>query len=307
VLSEPVLSAWCGDHLGAVPVRVLFRRQHLSEVVAVELADKRRVVVKARPFEQRIAGCVAVQGALAQAGFPCPAPLAGPLQAGGLAVTAETFIAGGGHHAPAGRAEPMAMLLARLISTAPAVTAVPSLAPSPPWTGWDHPGSRLWPDRDDEGRNLNQVTGPAWVDQAASLVRQQLRSSNAPARIGHGDWESQNIQWLNGEPLAVHDWDSVIAQPEAAIAGLAAAVWPAAGGPGEAASVAQTAAFLAAYQAAAGATWSTRHIQLAWSAGLWVRLFNAKKDAARGGGPQLDRLGTEIDQRLDRAGLRARG
>jgi hypothetical protein len=100
----------------------------------------------------------------------------------------------------------------------------------------------------------------------------------------------------------VHDWDSVIAQPELAIVGLAAAVWPAAGGPGEAASVAQTADFLAAYQAAAGATWNPGQIQLAWAAGLWVRLFNAKKDAARGGGPQLDRLGTEIEQRLDRAG-----
>jgi hypothetical protein len=27
----------------------------------------------------------------------------------------------------------------------------------------------------------------------------------------------------------VHDWDSVIAQPETAIVGLASAVWPAAG------------------------------------------------------------------------------
>jgi hypothetical protein len=300
-----MLSAWCRSYLGAVPVRVLFRRQHLSEVVAVELADKRQIVVKSRPFDQRIAGCVAIQTALAQAGFPCPAPLAGPVQVDGLAVTAETFIPGSGHHAAADRAEPLAMLLARLISTAPAVTAVPSLAPSPPWTGWDHPGSRLWPDHDDEGRDLNQVTGPAWADQAARLVRQQLCRCDAPDRIGHGDWESQNIQWMGGEPLAVHDWDSVIAQPEVAIVGLAAAVWPAAGGPGEAASVAQTADFLAAYQAAAGATWNPGQIQLAWAAGLWVRLFNAKKDAARGGGPQLDRLGTEIEQRLDRAGLRS--
>jgi hypothetical protein len=44
-------------------------------------------------------------------------------------------------------------------------------------------------------------------------------------------------------------------------------------------------------------------VQLAWAAGLWVRLFNAKKDAAQGGGPQLDRLGAEVSQRLARAGL----
>jgi len=151
--------------------------------------------------------------------------------------------------------------------------------------------------------DLNEVTGPAWVDEAARLVRQQMRRCDAPDKIGHGDWESQNIEWQNGEPLAVHEWDSVIAQPEVAIVGLAAAVWPAAGGPGEAASIAQTEDFLSAYQATAGATWTTGQIRLAWTAGLWVRLLNAKKDAARGGGPQLDLLGVEIEQRVARAGL----
>jgi Phosphotransferase enzyme family len=303
VLTEQLLAAWCRRHLGAAPGRVLFRRQHLSEVIAVELTDKRRVVVKARPFDQRIAGCVAVQAALAQAGFPCPAPLAGPVEVNDLAVNAEDLIPADENGTPANRAEPFAALLAWLIGTAPVVTAVPSLIPSPPWTGWDHPGSGVWPDRDDDGRNLNEVTGPAWVDETARLVRRQMCTCEAPDRIGHGDWESQNIQWQDGEVRGVHDWDSVIAQPEVAVVGLAAAVWPAAGGPGEAASIVQTADFLDAYQVAAGATWSIREVQLAWTAGLWVRLFNAKKDAAQGGGPQLDRLATEIRQRLARAGL----
>jgi hypothetical protein len=34
-----------------------------------------------------------------------------------------------------------------------------------------------------------------------------------------------------------------------------------------------------------------------------VRLFNAKKDASEGGGPQLNRLRDELDERLYRAGL----
>jgi hypothetical protein len=282
---------------------VLFRLQHLSEVVAVELADGRQVVVKARPFDQRIAGCVAVQEALAGAAFPCPVPLTEPIRVGGLAVTAETLIPGGDHLDPAGGAEPFAALLAQLIDAAPDVTEVPSLAPSPPWTGWDHPGPKLWPDRDDQGRNLNEVAGPAWLDDAARKIRQRLRACDAPRRIGHGDWESQNIRWQDRQPLAVHDWDSVIAQPEVAIVGLAAAVWPAAGGPGEAASTAQTADFLSAYQASVGSVWTARQVQLAWTAGLWVRLFNAKKDARQGGGPQLDRLAAEIAERLAQAGL----
>ena len=66
-----------------------------------------------------------------------------------------------------------------------------------------------------------------------------------PLRIGRCDWESQNIRWTAGRPLAVHDWDSVIAQPETAVVGLAAAVWSAAGAPGEAASIEQTQDFIA--------------------------------------------------------------
>lgn len=58
VLADAVLARWCDDALGTAPRRVLFRRRHLSQVVALELADGRRVVVKARPFQERVAGCV---------------------------------------------------------------------------------------------------------------------------------------------------------------------------------------------------------------------------------------------------------
>ncbi|MGY1608761.1 hypothetical protein [Geodermatophilus sp. SYSU D00700] len=50
--------------------------------------------------------------------------------------------------------------------------------------------------------------------------------------------------------MAVHDWDSMIAQPEIAVVGLAFAVWAARGNPGEASTVEQSTAFLNAYQRA---------------------------------------------------------
>jgi Ser/Thr protein kinase RdoA (MazF antagonist) len=297
------LAEWCDRYLGARPARVLFRAGHLSEVTGAELADGRQVVVKTRPADPRIAGCVAVQQHLARAGFPCPAPLTAPVQVGGLTVTAEVLVPGGGELAAEGAAAPYATLLARLITSAPRPADVPPLAPSPPWTAWDHSGARPWPDRDDQGRDLNGIPGPAWVDDAAARVRERLNASSAPARVGHGDWESQNIRWSAGRPVAVHDWDSVIAQPETAIVGLASAVWPAAGAPGEAATVAQSEEFIARYQVAARRRWTEREAEDAWAAGLWVRLFNAKKDAADGGGPQLDRLAGEIGDRLTLAAL----
>ena len=93
--------------------------------------------------------------------------------------------------------------------------------PAPPWTAWDHGSAGTWPDRDDRGMNLNLFEGPVWIDSAAEKVREALSRYKAPLRIGHGDWESQNIRWNGDDPLVVHDWDSVIAQPEAAIVGLA--------------------------------------------------------------------------------------
>lgn len=282
---------------------VLFRSGHLSEVVGVELLSGLHVVVKARPFQARIAGCLRVQAELARVGFPCPQPLTGATRVRGLTITAETAVPGGSLLPPEEGAAPFAALLSRLIKSAPSPASVPNLTPSPPWTGWDHPGLRLWPDLDDHGHDLNIVTGPEWLDDAARRVRERLTSTPGRAFIGHGDWESQNIRWVDRDPLVVHDWDSVIAQPETAIVGLAAAVWPADGRPEHTASVAQTADFITSYQHFAGREWGTSEIRDAWAAGLWVRLSDAKQDAAQGGGPHLDRLASDIDERLDQAAL----
>ena len=72
---------------------------------------------------------------------------------------------------------------------------------------------------------------------------------------------------------------------------------------GEAASVTQSAEFIAAYQRAAGRQWTEQEVQDSWAAGLWVRAFDAKQDAAQGGGPLLGRLAGEIGDRLILAGL----
>ncbi len=306
MLSDSVLLDWCGSRLGSRPRTAILRSGHLSHVLGVILADGRRVAIKSRKFEERIIGCTTVQAHLASHGFPCPAPLAGPDKVDGHAVTAETMIEGGQQHDVNTGPHPFASLLARLIRSAPDVARMPALTPSPPWTAWDRAGSRLWPDSDDHGRDLNQTPGPDWVDTAAAAVRRRLLGYSPGLRIGHGDWESQNIRWAGDNPLVVHDWDSVIAQPEACIVGLASAVWAAQGKPHEAASVQQSAEFLTAYQQAAGVQWSEDDTRAAWAAGLWVRLFNAKKDAAAGGGPQLDRLADELPERLSYAGLDTR-
>jgi hypothetical protein len=298
------VSMWCRQALGSGIARTIFDGGNLSRVLAVTLDDERTVVIKVRPWEDRLNGCLAVQRHLAAKGYPCPAPISELDDVDGFAVHAETYVPGGEQRSPALGAEPYAVLLRRLVVDAPRVGEVAALLPSPPWTGWDRPGAATWPEQDDRGVNLNLIDGPAWVDDAAERVRAALMAWDAPLTVGHGDWESQNIRWVRNCPRAVHDWDSVVAQPEPAIVGLAAAVWAAQGRPGEAATVAQTEQFISAYETLCGG-WTARDRAAAWSAGLWVRLFNAKKDAATGGGPQLDRLHDEVAERLRRAGLDA--
>jgi hypothetical protein len=303
VLDDALLADWCLRYMDAPLKRVLSRSGHLSEVVGVELMTGPHVVVKARPFQPRIAGCLWAQAELAGAGFPCPRPLTGATRVRDLTVSAETAVPGGRPLPPERGAGPFAALLARLIESAPSPASVHDLTPSPPWTGWDHPGLRLWPDLDEHGHDLNLVTGPDWIDDAARRVRERLTSTPGRVCIGHGDLESRNIRWTDGVPLVVHDWDSVIAQPETAIVGLAAAVWPRESRPDQTASVAQTADFITRYQHHAGREWDRSEIRDAWAAGLWVRLFDAKQEVAEGGGPQLDRLASDIDERLDQAAL----
>jgi hypothetical protein len=75
VLDDALLADWCLRYLRAPVERELFRSGFLSEVVGVELSSGLRAVVKARPFQPRIAGCLQVQDELARGGFPCPEPL----------------------------------------------------------------------------------------------------------------------------------------------------------------------------------------------------------------------------------------
>jgi Ser/Thr protein kinase RdoA (MazF antagonist) len=272
--------------------------------MGLALADGRQVVLKVRPWSPRLTGCLSVQRHLWQAGFPCPEPLAGPAPLEQNAATAEVFIAGRGQLTECpDSAERFAAVLEWLLRLAPHPGDLPSLRPSLPWVGWDHDGQMLWPALDDRGADLNAVAGPRWLDHAAHQVRDFLLGLRLPAVVGHGDFESQNVRWRGSELLCVDDWDSVVAQPEPAIVGAAAAVWAARGHPGKASNLHQTQRFLDGYVTATGQRRDEQWYHAAWAAGLWIRLYNAKKDAVDGGGPQLDLLALDYRSRLNAAGL----
>jgi hypothetical protein len=279
----------CTEQLvGARLVRELFHVAHLSSVYGWLLSDGRAVVAKVRPPGERIEGCVQVQQHLWRAGFPCARPLAGPVAVDGYCLTVEAMVDDGPPlvaWAPSPAIS--AQALARFIELAPPADSVPSVEPPPAWMWWDHGEDGVWPWPDDRDDDLNAHPGPPWLDETGRLVRQRLTGYPARSVIGHGDWEAQNVVWNDDQLHAVHDWDSVVCLPEAAVVGAAATVFAVRGGVPGHPTVAHTAEFLDAYERARGLDWSPEDRQVCWAAGLWVRAFNAKKASLDADGPDI--------------------
>jgi Phosphotransferase enzyme family len=282
---------------------MLFSTGHVSRVFGLELADGRLIVVKVRTAAQRIAGCVAVQRHLFARGFPCPEPLAGPAPIGSAVATAEAYLPGGEPPGPeSATPATFAELLARLVCSAPAPATIPMLEPAPSWVGWSHNGIGIWPHPDDLDIDLNEQTRPDWIDAIGARLRARLSASPSAMVVGHADWESHNIRWAGPARVSVDDWDSVAALPEAAVAGAAAAVFPATpDGRTVAATVEETAAFLDAYQVARG-SWTKDEAEICWAAGLWVLTYNAKKETRGGGTGYVEHLERDWRDRIRRSG-----
>lgn len=297
------LPGWCERWLGARPRRTFRLDGRLSIVVGVQLSDGRRAVVKVRPASQRLVGCAWVQAHLSRAGSPVPAPLAGPVPLGDLWASAEAMV-GGGHQLPRGPWSPAAFAraLAALVRAAPAPARGPSLDPPPAWLWWDHLENGLWPRPQTTPRDLNRHPGPAWLDELAGRARSVLCAGGLGDVVGHGDFESQNVRWWGGRLHVVHDWDSAVCAPEAAIAGAAATVFPTRTHVGDTAGLRASRAFMASYAAARGSAWSRRERQTFWAAGTWVAAYAAKVALAEGrGGPAL-RLRKEAQRRAELVG-----
>jgi hypothetical protein len=296
------LPAWCLDHLGAEPVDVLFELQQVSTVVGLRLADATDVVVKARADDGRAVSCVAAQARLAERGFPCARPLTPVVVVGSLAVHAEEFRPGGEvlHGDSPDVAVRNAEVFARLMAELAQVTVAPPL-PNPPWVRWDHTDPGMWPAMDFlDGRDQSVV--PACVAPAAERARRRILAAALPCVLGHADFEAQNLRWHGRQMWAVHDWDSLAWQPEAALAGAASGSFASAGPP-MLAPIESSEAFLVAYQDIRGRLFTAVEQEIAWAASLWMAAYNAREEALMHSDTTVgrDTLRTQAAERLRRA------
>jgi len=236
-----------------------------------------------------------------EAGFPCPEPLSPPERHAGLAVSFERYLPGGEHLSRGmGAAEGLGRVLAELVKLAPPAGTFPQLYPEWGFLRWDDPGE-TWPPATDIAENLNTRHEPRWIEHCAGLARSIMRRNRLPLVIGHGDWWSDNIRWEGGRLLSVDDWDSMVCLSEPAIAGVAAALFSF----GQS-TIEESATFLDAYVATSGRRWNTLAYQVAWAAGLWARLFDARKESMRGVFEFATLLEGEVEERLHRAGVKVR-
>jgi hypothetical protein len=278
------LPAWCLEHLGGEPTGVLFEVHQVSMVFGLRLAGGTDVVVKARADEGRAVSCVAAQAQLAERGFPCARPLTPVAGVGSLAVHAEEFRPGGEvlvGDSPEVAAR-CAEVFARLMAELAGLTVAPPL-PNPPWVRWDHTDPGVWPAMDFlDDRDQSAV--PAYVADTAERARARILAAGLPCVLGHADFEAQNLRWHGRELWAVHDWDSLAWQPEAALAGAASGSF-ASSGPPTLAPAESSEAFLLAYQDIRGRLFTAVEQQIAWAASVWMAAYNAREEALFGGTP----------------------
>jgi hypothetical protein len=170
-----------------------------------------------------------------------------------------------------------------------------------------------------ELRSMSAVFGPRLADgrdvvvkaredggRAASCVaaraRERLSAADLPCVLGHADFEAQNLRWRGERVWAVHDWDSLAWQPEAALAGAACGTF-AGTGPPTLAPIESSAAFLAVYQELRGRRFTAEEHEVAWAASLWPAAHNARWEAVHGSPPVCgEAVRAKAAERLRRTG-----
>jgi hypothetical protein len=198
-------------------------------------------------------------GELARAGFPCPAPLAGPMSLGRGLATVEALLERGvtrSGHEPEVRRE-LAARLYQLTRLVPATAGRAALGPS--WfSGLG--AERLWPRPHSPLFDFERsAAGAEAIDALARAARAVPRAGASV--VGHFDWRAEHARFEGPRLVAAFDWDSLHVDREPVVAGAAAHAfsvdWRDAdaggpSGPSGAQGLAQTRAFIADYEAARG-------------------------------------------------------
>jgi hypothetical protein len=253
---------------------VFFFAASVGALFGVRRRDGSRVAMKLHKLyddERFLDDMQAVQGAVADAGFPAPRPLGRR----GL-VTWEEWVDDGSFrdaHEPAVR-RALASTLARFVALASSTGVWPR---RPFFPLGDE---RLWPKPHNALFDFEaSAEGAEWIDEIARAAK-AVRDSAGRDVVGHTDWAVKHFRFDDQlRPLVLYDWDSLDTQSETRIAGSAMAsftyteelevesLWPA---PEE------SIAFLAEYEEARGTPFTVAEQQAARGAAVYLGAYVAR-------------------------------
>ncbi|GCE07057.1 hypothetical protein [Dictyobacter aurantiacus] len=221
------IDAFCARKLGSGIASTLFYEVSIGVVCGLQLVDGRRIVLKLLgPDEsmERLRGVTRVQGYLLEQGYPCTRPICGPLAlADGIALVEELDDLGEYHdaHQPLWRRK-MAELLAwqlRLLNRPrerfPELDLALFDKRLPVGVLWGKPHSNIF---DFEAT----ARGAEWIDALARQARGTLDNGSGELVLGHVDWSTKHIRYLDEQAHVIYDWDSLQLDKEPVLVGHAA-------------------------------------------------------------------------------------
>ncbi len=218
-----LLDEFSRSALGSAIQTVTFYRRGVGAVFGLLLTDSRDVVVKVHRIDLvgvALDGIRTVQRALADQGLPAPMPMGKPQAIGNGIGAAEEMLTGGQKVNPHD-ASVRRVLAAGLFQFVEAATPMLGIVQLPLANPFGLPDDQLWPTPHDLRFDFS-LPGAEWIDELAKDARSVLdQSASESMVIGHADWRIENVCMERSTVVAIFDWDSVCACPEAVLVGAA--------------------------------------------------------------------------------------
>lgn len=267
-------------HCGPISEGV-FYRPGVGIVAGLRLVNGSEVVVKIHRWNvsfTRLAAIQKVQATLADEGLPVPRPLTEPQQLVHGICTVEELRRGGraSGRDPAVRRAIAEGLHSFIKAAAHLVGHVNVGTP----LMLRSVGAPLWFEPHDVRFDFDgTAAGAEWIDAHAALARRRLEHLGPNMVIGHFDWRVENLGFQDNEIVAIYDWDSVCAAPEAVVVGSTAAQFTAEWSASEddpLPSVDEMRSFVSDYENARGAMFDESERELLDAANLFSCAYGAR-------------------------------
>jgi hypothetical protein len=274
------IEAFVAQHLAPVD-QAFFYKPGVGVVAGLSLVGGSRVVVKIHRWNVTIGRLTAVQhlqNHQARAGLPAPHPLVGPETLGQGIATVEEMIAG---QSADGRDASVRRTIARglydFIRAGDDFDETADLGRPLTLRSLE---DALWPEPHDVRFDFGATAvGAEWIDELALSARWRLPRAGDDWTAGHFDWRVENLGFHDGDIVAIYDWDSVCAAPEAVVVGNAAAQFSADwvnGDPDPLPTLEEMDGFIADYVEARGGSFNDRECDVLDAANLWVCAYGAR-------------------------------